>query len=262
MQFVKKHYEKILLSIVLLGLAAAAALMPFKVASERANMEDRKKQLLQPTVKPLVPLNLSTNATVLARLQSKISFPLGGEHNLFNPVRWQQKADGGLIKSSQTGISALQVTNIQPLHLIVTFDEVVGMGDNLRYKITITTETERPAKKEVRTATKGTKNNLFTVKDVSGPPEDPTALEIILAKDKDPISISRGMPYSRVIGYTADLDYKPEPKLGHKGLRNKDQIIIPGETYNIVAISQDEVVLSASSNAKQTTIKASAMPPK
>ena len=50
MQFLKAHYEKIILSVVLLGLLAAAALMPMKVSAEREKEEQRKEVLLPKAV--------------------------------------------------------------------------------------------------------------------------------------------------------------------------------------------------------------------
>ena len=40
MEFIKKNYEKMLLGLVLLGLAVAVALLPFKIASERENSRE------------------------------------------------------------------------------------------------------------------------------------------------------------------------------------------------------------------------------
>ena len=42
MQFLKAHYEKVILSIVLVGLAALAALMPLRVAQERERQDARE----------------------------------------------------------------------------------------------------------------------------------------------------------------------------------------------------------------------------
>ena len=45
MQFLKKHYEKVLLSIVLLGLAGAAAALPWQVSHERDRLEEIQRNL-------------------------------------------------------------------------------------------------------------------------------------------------------------------------------------------------------------------------
>jgi hypothetical protein len=65
MEFLKKHYEKLILSVVLLGLAAVAAGLPLKVNQEKEKEEARKNDLINPTVKPFPPVDLATNKVVL-----------------------------------------------------------------------------------------------------------------------------------------------------------------------------------------------------
>ena len=48
MDFLKKHYEKVLLGVVLLGLAVAVAFLPFKIASDKQALEDKRNQLIHP----------------------------------------------------------------------------------------------------------------------------------------------------------------------------------------------------------------------
>ena len=68
MDFLKKHYEKVLLGVVLLGLAVAVAFLPFKIASEKQKLEDMRNQLIHPKVKELTNLNLTLPDTVLKRM--------------------------------------------------------------------------------------------------------------------------------------------------------------------------------------------------
>src|SRR6478672_10371945 len=100
MQFLKAHYEKIILSIVLVGLAALAALMPMRVAQERERQDAREAEITKRPVKEYQPLDLSSNLGVLSRLEQPARLRFSGDHNLFNPVRWQKRADGGVIKMS------------------------------------------------------------------------------------------------------------------------------------------------------------------
>src|SRR5688572_15795497 len=126
MQFLKAHYEKIILSVVLLGLVAAAALMPMKVSQEREQEEQRKSVLLPQAVKPLTPVDLTTNQQAVARASEPKRTVLVGEHNVFNPVRWQKNLDGSIYRAQDAGPGALQITDIRPLHLKVEFDQVTG----------------------------------------------------------------------------------------------------------------------------------------
>jgi hypothetical protein len=259
MQFLKRHYEKIILSIVLLGLATAAALMPIKVSTERQRMEERKQEIVGAKPGQYKPVNLTTNEKILARVQSPVKVQLFGQHNLFNPVKWQRRPDGTLIKiqrGDEIGMGAAKITAIKPLELKATFDdvEVSGTGDDLKYKVTLIRETDRPVKKNTRLIAPKGKNSLFAMHEVKGAPENPTAISILVEGDKEPITLVKGQPYSRVIGYSADFAYPPE-SIVKKDLHEKDTVTFAQETYNIVAINPNEVVFSASSNGKTSTLK-------
>ena len=71
--------------------------------------------------------------------------------------------------------------------------------------------------------------------------------------------ISKAKPFQRVGGYMADIKYDPEKLVFHK-YRVGTPLTIGGETYKIVVISDSEVVVSATSNAKMTTIKYTGKP--
>jgi hypothetical protein len=250
MQFLKAHYEKIILSVVLLGLAAAAALMPMRVSKERENEENRQIDLLPPQVKPLQPVDLSTNAVAIARLEEEMQVELAGDHNVFNPVRWQKRPDGGVLKGTDAGINALQVTNISPLRLRLTYDEPQGSSDNQAYQISVLNESVNP-RSTPRIGRLKQKNSAFTIESVKGDPANPTALEVQLEGDKTPVTITRDKPYERIVGYSADLRYDPENRTW-KARKKDDEIGFAGESYKVVAINPTQVVLSAKSNKKQT----------
>jgi hypothetical protein len=76
MQFLTKHYEKILLSVVLLGLAAAAAALPWKVSNERDRLEEISRNLtIKVKAKPFKPLDewVTTNRMIVARLEAPLN---------------------------------------------------------------------------------------------------------------------------------------------------------------------------------------------
>lgn len=256
MQFLKAHYEKIILSVVLLGLAAAAALMPITVSKERQKQQDLLEIFIPKKVKELQPLDLTTNAMVLARLAQAQRLQLAGDHNLFNPVRWQTRpTDKGLIKTAEAGVAALAVSEITPLRLRVEFDQVVTTSEEPKYMLQVLNEVQRSSRPTPRTAGVGDKNNMFSIEKIIGDnPAEPKGLQVLLAGDKQPVIIAKDQPYERVIGYAAALRHKVEDKTW-KDLKVKDEISFGGETYNIVAITENEVVLSAKSNKKQTVLE-------
>ncbi len=252
MEFLKKHYEKLILSVVLLGLAGVAAGLPLKVNKEKQNEEDRKNSLIGAPAKPFPPIDLSTNKIVLEKVKNPIRFDIAGKHNLFNPVTWQQRPDGVLIKvqtGNEIGLPALEVTAITPLQMIATFDEVLGQAPDFKYQVTIIRETDR-SPKQGRALTIGQPSGIGTLKRIQGPPEAPTAL-IVALPDRSEITITKEKPHTQVIGYAADLQYEPA-KWSRKAARKGDPIVLGSEVYNIVAIDKDTVIFSAKSNGKQT----------
>jgi hypothetical protein len=254
MQFLKAHYEKIILSVVLVGLAALAALMPMRVAQERERQDAREAEIIKKSVKEYQPIDLTTNATVLSRLEQPLRLKLEGDHNVFNPVRWQKRPDGGVYKASAAGANALEVAEIRPLKLSLTFDEVAGTPTDVKYQLSYLNEAQRGGRPTPRIAGVKDRNNMFMIEEVIGETNNPTALKVTIAGDKEPVTIAPGKPYERIVGYSADLRYPLEDKL-FKDLKVKGEFTIAGETYNIVAITENEVVLSAKSNKKQTVLE-------
>lgn len=261
MEFLKKHYEKIILSVVLLGLAVVAAYLPIKVNQEKENEDRRKEQLIGAKVTPFPPVDLTTNAAVLVKVKTPIKFDISGRHNLFNPVPWVKRPNGELIKvqtGDEIGIGALQVTAITPLNLIVSFDGIAGDPTqakdprDLKYQLTVTRETMSSGAKSVRAFTIGTANNLGTMKEIIGPADNPTGAKFLPLGEQELLTITRDKPYTRVIGYSADVFYSPAG-VTRKGMRRGDAFAIPGnDLYTLVNIEKDTVVFEAKSNKKQT----------
>jgi hypothetical protein len=250
MDFLKKHYEKILLSVVLLCLAIAAAWLPTKIRQGKEELQKTIVNLPKPI--ELKPVDLSTNEAALKRLQNPPTIELSGAHNLFNPVTWKVKPDGSFIKIVQEGVDALTVTKIQPLYLELAFERVTGTG----YWIAITRQS---SKKSRVYAKPNKKEELFTLKEVKGPPEDPEELILELNDGQETISISKDKPFKRVEAYAADLRYAPDSK-NFLNQKVNDIITVAGESYKIIAITENEVRVSATSTDKRTTILWKAAP--
>src|SRR5687768_16310519 len=118
MEFLKNHYEKIVLSVTLLALAATAAWLFAANRSAQATISDVEATLPQP--KGIPPLDISNYQTNLAKAKNPPSLTLGEGHNLFNPVTWKYKPDGSLLKvesGNEEGPGALRILKIQPLNM-------------------------------------------------------------------------------------------------------------------------------------------------
>ena len=265
MDFLKKHYEKVLLGIVLLGLAVAAAFLPFKIASEKQKLEDMRNTLMHPKVKPLTNLDLSLPDSVLKRVATPAMVDFSAPNRLFNPMLWQKAADGRLIKVDSTNIgpNAVTVTKMAPLYLKLTLNDITMTDSGPRCKIGVDDEAavnlkDRHKEKYCKL---GDKNETFALRDIKISPDNPTNVTVALELNdtRQRVTIAKDQPFRRVDGYMVDLKYAPENKTW-SNRRVGASLSFNGEDYNIVAIAENEVVLSAKSNRKKWTINYKASP--
>src|SRR6267378_2675040 len=131
MDFIKKNYEKILLGLVLVGLAVAVGFLLIKINSEKQKLEDLASSLVNRPVKPLPPLELSSAENTLKRLAIPALIDFSSTNRLFNPMPWQQTRDNPpqLIPANKVGPRLVTVTNITPLYLRITLDTVNVQSD-------------------------------------------------------------------------------------------------------------------------------------
>jgi hypothetical protein len=257
MEFLKKHYEKMVLCVVLLGLAAAV--LWSKSASEKV-----KEQAVGPVTgppprtTPPPPLDLSNEQQALAQLTNPPPVVLSGDHNTFNPVTWKRKANGDLIKIIKTGPDALMVTNIVPLYTIISYIRpnegpiyVMGIQSNADLSQPNThPKTVYPRKDEKN------KSWPFIVRGTKGAEADPSEinLEIIDTGNTD-VWVSTNNPYRQVSSHWADLKYDPEPQLDLRKKKVKDELTLDNEPYIIVEITNDAVRVQSRRTTKVTEIK-------
>ena len=258
MEFLKNHYEKVLLAVVLLGLAVVVGLLPMKIPDAPAI-----EAAAAPN--PPVPLNLATNEAALSLLSNLPPLVLSGTNNLFNPVMWRRTQDGSMVKliaDNMIGPGAVIYQRAIPLYFILSYDGINGSN----YIIGVTQEAHKNPNlrsKKLVYATLNETTEFFKLVQVNGPPDAPTDLGLQLHDTKEIVSISKEKPYKRVTGYLADLKYAPKvtsDNLTWSGKRPGDNLIFDGDTNNIVDISSNVVVLSASSTGKRTTLKLNAAP--
>jgi len=260
MDFLKKHYEKIILGVVLLGLAVAVVFIPFKVGSERNQLEEKRKSLIARKVAPLTNIDLAMPEAALKRVGVPVVLNFSTGHRLFNPMPWQKGASGNLIKYDDThiGPKAVTITKLTPLHLIITLDKVTTTDSGVRYTIGVQKEaaiqvSQRKTKEFYCKA--NDKNEIFALRKIDGPPENPTKLTLELNDTGETAIITPDQPFRRIDGYMADLKYAPENKTWAGKRVGSPPLQFAGEEYNVVAVSQTEVVLSAKSNQKKWPIQ-------
>jgi hypothetical protein len=256
MQFLKKNYEKILLGLVLLGLVVAVAFLPFLIDTERQAQEDRRRMKFDYQISALPPLETNRYDQTIKRASTTLELDLSSTNKVVNPVRWVKGPNGPMKMTVGDEPKQLEITRIAPLYLNIVLDSINTSESGSRYVVTV--EQQAAAKPNQRGKkpyylSVGDKKDVFVLRDVKGPPENPTALVLELSDSGEQISISRTKSYNRVDGYMADLLYKGDSRT-FLYRRVGDKITIGGEGYNIVAITQNEVVLSAP-NGKKYTIR-------
>ncbi len=260
MEFVKKHYEKVILCGVLLGVIGFLVFLPFVIAHDQEELKAVVDTITKPKVAKLPPLDLTTQNSASERVASLANYDFSTTNKVFNPVEWKKDLNGNLIKV-KTGseiVEAVAVTKITPLYFVVTLDQVTTNLTGARYAIGIEHQgAENPAQRhkiQRFVSMDDKKKDLLTLVEVKGDAENPGEVVLKMADDGGTISISREKPFRRVEAYTADLKYDPERKT-FLGRRIGAPISVGGQDYIVVAIDADEVILSAQSNQKRTTLK-------
>ena len=245
MDFIKKHYEKVILSVVLLAVAIVVFLLTVEVGTVK---EELAEQLAQKTVKKgasIPALDLSTQKLVVARSSQPLKVVLDGPHNTFNPGTWEKSGDVLRRRQGKAGLAGLAVTRITPLNLVITYRGPVGVADNPRYQFAIAREFEKaPAKRQpvITSLTPGAKDAVLSLIEVRGPKDDPTELSCELVETRERFVLSRTKDFRKPLGYAADLRGDGRDYLAR---RVDDVLQLGGTTYKIVAIAKDELVVSA-----------------
>jgi hypothetical protein len=259
MDFLKKHYEKILLGVVLLGLVGAVVFLPFLILHDRNLLDETRMGIISHPVKALEPLELTAESNSIQRLQLPCPLDFETTNKLFNPVEWQKAVDGALIKiesGNEVGPGAVVVARIAPLYFVLTLDSAETNEIGARYVIGVERQAAPVPWQRVKRqhyASVGEKNEAFTITDVQGAPDNPAQLILQVTDSGEMAAISKDKPFRRVDAFTVDLKYNPEGKKW-QDQRVGDDLKFAGDDYIVVAINQNEVVLSAKSNQKKTTL--------
>ena len=264
MDFIKKHYEKVLLGAVLMFLTVAVFYMVIEIPREKGALKEKTSGIIRVSSKPLDSPDAARMKDAYDRLERKVTLNYSSGHNLFNPVTWQKQPNGSLLKvatGNEVGPAAVNVLRINPLYTTITY-ESSGASEGI-YLVGIQRDAEAKSanrSKKSKYVSLNEKGEFFTLREVKGPPERPE-LTLELADTGERVKITADQPYQRVDGYTVDLEYKPENRKW-SGKRVWDYLLPPfaGDLFTVVGINrvatnQFEVILSAKSTGKKTTIR-------
>jgi hypothetical protein len=270
MDFLKKHYEKIILSLALLGLVAGALVfLLIVIPGDQDEIKKMTSDISHPRAVALTPLDLSDQNNLLERMKSSYNLDFSTTNRLFNSMQWQKGANGIPIKvktGKEIGAGAVAVTRLTPLYFSISFDTVETNGVSPRYSITVEDQSAAiPSQRRKRShfaspdetiseRTVTDKNEGFKLVSIIGAPENPDGLVLKLADTGETNTIAKGRPFQRVDGYAADLQYEPEAKKWAAQRQGAD-LKFANDDYIIVAIHSNEVILSAASNQKKTVLQ-------
>jgi hypothetical protein len=260
MDFLKKHYEKLLLALVVLGSVGLLVYMPIVIRQDREeatrHIEGTRK------VAPLPEQDLSAQNQLVQRLGQPLTLDLDSTNKLLNPVEWQKTQDGQLVRRENIGERALVVSKITPLYLLIVLDKVETNELGARYSVGVQHQAAARASQQRlqhHYVSIGDKNDAFQLVSVDGPADNPQRLNLKLMDTGEAVTLQGTTPYQRVDGYSADLRYDPE----HKVFANRrvgSTISFGGDDYIVVAIEADKVILSNQSNQKRIEFKYAVAP--
>ncbi len=256
MEFLKKHYEKVILSVILALLAVALALLPGRIEAIRVQLQEHRDSLIK-SAKNYPPVNMTEFFAALSGLTNYPVVKLSGEHNLFMPVLWLVDANGQIVKvvsEKQVGPEALKITKISPLYFIISLERVSGSS----YTIGITDESavrayDRRTKTRYVSST-SPKTEFFKLSEVKGEPNNPESLVLELTNEEKKIEISKDKPYKEIRTYIADMRYDMENAV-FTNKRTNDVITFAGDDFRIEDIRPDEVILVSQSSTRRFIIK-------
>jgi hypothetical protein len=266
LDILKKHYEKIILSVVLLGLAGAVGYLPIKIANDRAELRELSEKILNRPVKEMPPLDTTVIDKALAETKERFEVTLSAPpHNTVNPVEWHRERPGAPLQRSSKnpiGASRVEVTKLTPLYITVNWETTGEGGSNYLVRLEDQTPLRRLNKSDILNP--GKKLGPVTLKEArvgaNGTPE----LVFALTDSGETFTVVQGTPYRKIGAYMADLKYDLE------NLKWRDQRVgatlrfaaneFTISSINAVAPGRCEVVLSAKQTGKKTTLKFNAVP--
>lgn len=245
----RQHYEKIILVVALLLLAGAVIFLSSASQAEADKLREQTEVVTRKSVQGVKPVDLTRYEHLMARLSNPPPLILSGDHSLFSPVRWQTNYyDGRPIRvrsGKDVGPDKLVVTAVRPLELIVAFDRATGSGYYLRLTNQLAAGTRGYVSNPYLSVNQTNRAYPVIIREVAGAPDKPDSLTIEFTDSGEKAILTPAAPARRVLGYEADLHYPLEDKK-FSGVRVQSEIRFANDNYKVIAINQNEVVITAS----------------
>lgn len=275
MEFLKNHYEKIVLGLMLLLMASGAGLLVFEAGSVQERLDEYRKLIISGDSKPPPAQDVEKMKGLLnaATKPSQTDFATG--HRVFNPGAWYADTNGNLIAGTKVGVSQLAVHSITPQRLLLELVSVGGTADRATVSLKVTREFARTLTEQAKlsktvpvnaTNTAANASSAHTldpqrkmvllIRGIGGTPENPEAKCELHEPNKDPLkfNLSKAQGFVTVVEHIASIQYMVETNFAWPKARKDTPLIFAGDTNIVVEITASNVVARAVSNDKVTTL--------
>jgi|GEM_PF-611482 len=283
MEFLKNHYEKIILSLVLVLMAVGAVVLVLEAGSWEEKLRPFRELAVQPDGQRPPSPDPAPYQAALSRAQPEL-VDLTKGHKVFNPELWYVDTNNNLIIGTNVGVRKLFVTEIKPMRLKLELvisgspERPTQLARMTREFMSKTTD-QRPLNRTITlnatnylddTRPVRNFNGYFVARATSGPADNP-AIDIDFhepGRELVKFKLTKDNPYETIVDYGAKLLYSVEniqfPSPLRKDVlyeRKGAPLVFAGDTNIIVEITATNVVVRAASNDKPTTIPLGPAPP-
>lgn len=275
MEFLKNHYEKIVLGLMLLLMASGAVLLVLEAGSVQTQLDEYRKLIIGGDGKPPPAQDLDKMKKLLAGATKPSQTDFATVHRVFNPGAWYVDTNGNLIAGTKVGVSQLAVHSITPQRLLLELVSTGGTADKPTVSISVTKEFAPTVALQSKTrktffltatntaATATSANTLDTqrklvllVREVGGTPENPEAKCELHepGKDTQKFNLTKTLGFISVVEHIANIQYLVETNFAWPKARKDTQMSFAGDTNIVVEVTATNVVVRAISNDKVTTL--------
>lgn len=268
MEFLKNHYEKLILGLMLLLMAAGAVMLVLEVGTVQEELDKYKKMIVNHDGKAPPTVDLTNLVKVLKEVGNPPQLDFVKVHKLFNPDPWYVGTNGDLIAGTNVGVNALVVLSITPLPLILELASVTT-NDRPSVRVNMTRMFSKTPQDQTRKSVSMALNVTNTAntidaarklvllpREIGGTPEAPTVSFELHDPNKDPLkfTISKTHAYTNVMDYAAHILYTRETNFVWRAARVGTPLIFAGDTNKVVEITATNVLIKADSNDKPTLL--------
>lgn len=276
MEFLKSHYEKIILGLMLLLMAGGAVVLVLEAGSVQAQLDEYRRIVAGGGEgKPPPQENLEQLREILAKAAKPVRTDFITTHRVFNPGAWYVDTNGNLIAGDKVGVSQLVVHSITPQQLLLEFAAIGGSAERPSVSMNMVRQfaktpaernktrrsvslnaTNTPASATQANTLDAARKLVLLAREIGGTPENPEVKCELHEPGKDALrfTLSKAAGLAHVVEYVAHIQYLVETNFVWRVARKDTQLDFAGDTNIVVDITASNVVVRAVSNDKVTTL--------